>query len=350
MTNLTLSRHDRNSTNQLVINVQRTETPLERSEKSEVLRVRRDTDMRALAKLIKHSLWHFSTVEVHAMGSGALAISILAFIWSRRLCMMDGVDVDCYPSYQNIPGLDPAKFKLLSLILVRRQISTELHSPKSQFAILPMQFPISKEGLRPMEEVFNGVKNVDLPIVKISSDTQPNKAASCLLTYLRSCNGVQLFSTGCLANNQALKAITICRTYIRELSGFDLGFQSIHAPRMNRNGECQVVNRVQLIADASSKLQSLEGDQIRFKVGNNSDAKIVGEAMAGQIKFSRRIHCSVIGIEATARFLVALSHARIQLAPEKIELVALPRFENSTFMVESKVKNLVSIRVDILAL
>eukprot|EP00210_Caulerpa_lentillifera_P000844 g817.t1 len=342
--------HDRNSTNQLVIDVKRVETELEKSEKCEKLRVRRDTDMRPLSKQIKHCLQKSDSVEIYAMGIRAISTSILAFIWSRRHCMTDGFDIDCYASFQQVPGLDPARFKLILLTLVSRKMSKDLNSAKSEFAILPFQFSSSKMDLKSMMEVFGGKKNVDLPIVKISAETHPNKAASALITYLRSCNGVQLFSSGSIANNQAFKAITVCRNYIRELDGFDLGFQSIHAPRANRNGECQVVSRIQLIADTSQIIQSLEGEQIEFKIGNMSDAKNVGLAMAGQIKFSKRIHCAVSGAGAAARFLVALSHARIQLAPDKMDLVALPLFEASQLINESTGRSLVFIGVEILSI
>ena len=284
--------------------------------------------MRKLAKSMKAALSKQGRVDVLAMGTSALARCVIASIWTRRYCMSHRHDVDCYPSVTKIDGLEDSKVHHATcLTLVERQMDEEVTDSKSIFAVRPPRFHLPVADLPPLEEAFSETLDVRLPIVKVAAETDPRKSAATFVTFLRTCAGVQVFSTGLAAHNQNFKSIAISRACVREIAGYDLGIQCIHSPRESRNGECQVVTWLRLMQDVSKRVALLDADKIVFRLNNTNDAKSVGTAMAAQIQFSHRLDCTAAGARAVARLLTALSHARLILADKQKDLVALPYFD-----------------------
>jgi len=339
---------DRNSSKQLNFDVKRVPDPLIINTPVEAIRVCRETDMRGLSKSIKASLSKHGMVDVLSMGTVATARSIVASTWTRRMCIVHDSDVDCYASLRDVEGdSNPYKAHVACLTMVERA-SDELKDARSRFALHSIQFETPIDRLGPVEEIFSESVDVDLPIVKISAITHPNRAASALIRYLRCAGGVQVFSSGCMANNQALKSITVARSYVREIVGYDVGFQCIHAPRDNRNGECQVVTWLRLMSDMSKNVAELDASKVHFTIGNLNDAKSVGSSMAAQIEHCRRVDCTVSGIAAAARTLVAISHARMLLASKKLDLVALPQFESIPVVFDLQKQEFIRLRFSLL--
>lgn len=317
----------------------------------ETLRVHRVSDLDGLPMTMKTAVNQRGMVDVRGIRHFLVAQLIVASIWTRRLCLSYKTDIDCYPSLMpsDRPSL-PHSLHQISLTLVQKSTEGESLDQRQLLAVRPVVFSIPVDQLPAAEAAFSETVDVELPIVKIASQTHPNKAASTLMSFLCSTGGVQVFSTGSAANNQAMKAITVCRSYVRETDGYDVGFQCIHAPRDNRNGECQLVTWLRLMQDTSDQIGALDDDKIQFRIGNSNDAKLVGKSMASQIERNRRLDCMAVGTGAAGRSMVAVSHARIHLSQKQLDLVVLPNFDGAPSLWDLKEHARVPLKFDILSI
>lgn len=294
------------------------------------------------------SLFRRGGVSIYAILTDAIAQSIVASTWTRRMLLSRKLDIDCYPFFKKIhdPQM-PQGAWATCFTMAQRNATIDLNDRKARLALRPIPFISVSKSLPTAEEAFSESVDVDLPIVKIGSETHPNRSAHTMITFLRSCGGVQVFSSGCEANHQALKSITLCRNYVRELPGHDLGFQCIHAPRENRDGACQVVTWIRLTTDMSPTIETSEEEKIQFRIGNTNDAKTVGIAMASQIEHCSRLDCLSEGVSGAARSLVAVSHARLYLAAKGLDCVAIPKFEEDAIVENLEHDQMVRLRFDV---
>lgn len=169
-----------------------------------------------------------------------MAKAMVAFTWARRLTLPSNNDLECaseFKSIKNANNIDGIASMLCFTIrnkFMLRYITDEFE----RFAIDRIPFKIMNDVS--LSKRFEGIGDLDLPVVKIAATTQPNKAAGTILTHLRYYGGVQLFATGIDANNQCIKTLSVCRNCVIEQDDVDLAFKCMHAPRENTNGDCQV--------------------------------------------------------------------------------------------------------------
>lgn len=92
----------------------------------------------------------------------------------------------------------------------------------------------------------------------------------------------------------------------------------------------------------------LQSDSATFRVGNLSDAKDIGTVMASRSPNCKRLECLASGKNAVSRAAVAISHARLLIAKDDLDLIVFPKFENVNIVVDDEMRKTVRMKLEII--
>ncbi|KAL6766956.1 EZY7 [Auxenochlorella protothecoides x Auxenochlorella symbiontica] len=158
--------------------------------------------------------------------------------------------------------------------------------------------------------------------IKISSREEPKHYASKIAWNARGDRHMPLIATGAPAINIAIKAVAIARKYL-EKDELELMCQPAFRDRKMGASLALYLSSVPA-AELSSTLNSEFGE---LTVGKNSKPQTVAGAIAGRARDGTGVVVTSIGPDAVCNACVATCHARIYLEDDKIDVRAIPIFE-----------------------
>lgn len=292
----------------------------------DVLRSKGALNVLNLASAMAAILKQKNVVAVAAMGVPSITTALVGITWTRRFLAREGLDARFYSEFKSVAQEDDKELCVIQFVV--QLIKSETPSPEKDedwalTAIRPLGFIVGLEELKSFQEAFATFSPKSLPNMKIGASSSGNSAASVLVSQLRFFPGMHMLSCGESAGNNAFKTLCIARTYVREVRGYDLGLQCIHAPKDNIDGNCQLS-----IWNLLVKSQNFEG-RAEFKVGQKTSAQDTGTACGYKLRAGGGLSLVAIGVPCVSKMFVVLSFARSFLEQHGLDVVGFPSFDSA---------------------
>ena len=174
-------------------------------------------------------------------------------------------------------------------------------------------------------------------VTKIGGATNPRDVASQIAAQGRAAVDCPLLQcVGPQSTNQAMKAIAIARTYLRQsdASGSsthpDIAvypeFVKLDSAQGGGGGANDTLSAMQLVLSKRSRRTSVDKDGRQLKVGKDTDAKALAGAIASCTREGSRVELTAIGAASVNQAVKAVAIARQFVEEEAIDLCCRPEF------------------------
>lgn len=158
-------------------------------------------------------------------------------------------------------------------------------------------------------------------LTKVGSSTPPRDTARLIAAQARACVDCPMLQVvGPQATNQALKAIAIARTYLKDSADTDICVQ----PEFTKLPDGHTGMLLQIRKKA--RRTSGEGEAQQLKSGSETDAKRFAGAISAFAREGKRMVITAIGAPAVNQAVKAIAIARKNVEDEAIDLTGRPDF------------------------
>lgn len=278
-----------------------------------------------LASAISAVLHKKQVVVVAAMGVPSITAALVSITWTRRFLIKEGLDLHFYPEFKSVQQENSNLLCVIHFIvkLTKSEAPHQSNEPGQLAAVKPLGFIVPLEELKPFQDAFATFSPKSLPNMKIGAASHGNALASVLASQLRFFPGMHLLCAGEVAGTVSFKTLCIARTYVREVQGYDLGLQCIHAPSNFTDGNCQVSIWSLLVKYQKS------GEKEDFKVNQKTSARDTGVACAHKLRKDGALSLVAMGVACVSKIFVVLSFARSFVERDKLDVVGFPYFDDA---------------------
>lgn len=164
----------------------------------------------------------------------------------------------------------------------------------------------------------------DNPVLKVKGDSEAKKVAGAICSVVREAPSGQppaVVATGPAAINQAMKAIAIARTFLKESQSIDVCVQPEFFQLEDGHSGLLLP-----IRKKTRRSRSGEDEAQALKAASGTDAKVLAGAISSFAREGRRMVVTAIGASAINQAVKAIAIARKNIEEEAIDLTCKPEF------------------------